>query len=103
MTNRFDFIRALRNKQNLTIEELAEKANVSVDLISRLERGDRDDISVVRLEKIMNALNLELGDIFGRSELDETSDKFITKFLRMNKTTQKQYATIFLEILELNE
>ncbi|AEV96008.1 helix-turn-helix domain-containing protein [Pediococcus claussenii] len=103
MTNRFDFIRALRNEQNLTIEELAEKANVSVDLISRLERGDRNDISVVRLEKIMNAFNLELGDIFGRSKLDDISDKFVTKFLQMNETNQRQYATIFLEILELNK
>lgn len=63
MAKRFEFIRNKRNEMGLTIEQLAKKANVSVDLISRLERGNRDDISISRLESILSVLGLKLGDV----------------------------------------
>ncbi len=50
MVKRFQFIRKNRKRKNLTIEQLAEKADVSIDLVARLERGEREDVSISKLE-----------------------------------------------------
>ncbi len=41
-----------RRSLNLTIEKLAERSGVSVSLISRMERGDVNNISVKKLTDI---------------------------------------------------
>lgn len=71
MVKRFQFIRKNRKRKNLTIEQLAEKADVSIDLVARLERGEREDVSISKLESILHALDLELGDVFKHSKLDK--------------------------------
>lgn len=101
MAKRFEFIRNKRNEMGLTIEQLAKKANVSVDLISRLERGNRDDISISRLESILSVLGLKLGDVSERSELDEKSNQFIKEFHLLNEQQREQYADIFMKIINL--
>lgn len=101
MAERFEFIRNKRNEMGLTIEQLAKKANVSVDLISRLERGNRDDISISRLESILSVLGLKLGDVSERSELDEKSNQFIKEFHLLNEQQREQYADIFMKIINL--
>lgn len=68
MVKRFQFIRKNRKRKNLTIEQLAEKADVSIDLVARLERGEREDVSISKLESILHALDLELGDVFKHSK-----------------------------------
>ncbi len=47
-------IREYRVKNNLTQEELAEKLNISVKYISRIENGSGG----VKLETLINAMNL---------------------------------------------
>ena len=101
MKKRFQFIREKRKKQNLTIEQLAEKADVSIDLVARLERGERDDISVSKLEKILAVLGMELGDVFKTSKLQENGNKFRTQFLKLKPELREKYAKIFLDIMEL--
>lgn len=103
MPSRFSFIRTLRTKKHLTIEQLAERADVSIDLIARLERGDRNDVSVSNLEKILHALGLKIGDVFERSNLDTSSEAFIKEFLEMDAESQKQYADLFLTIINMNK
>lgn len=48
----------LRNKADITQAQLAEKANLSIDSISRLERGDRAP-SLESLEAIASALGVD--------------------------------------------
>lgn len=99
MVGRFEYIRKYRIKNGLTIEDLAEKADVSVNLISRLELGNRNDISVVKLEKILNALNLELADVFQAKPLDVKKTEFFNQFQQLNKKEQETYADIFSQII----
>lgn len=99
MTGRFERIRKYRNYNKLTIEQLAEKADVSVNLISRLELGNRDDISVINLEKILNALDLNLSDFFEHEELDIKKTEFFNEFQKLTKKEQETYADIFKQIL----
>lgn len=57
-------IRDKRRSLGLTIEQLAEKADVSESLVSQLERGVNNNISINKLERISNAMNLKLADLF---------------------------------------
>jgi len=53
----------LRNEAGMTQAKLAEKSNLSIDLISRIERGDRAP-SLESIEKISLALNVSPVHLF---------------------------------------
>ncbi|ARW27499.1 hypothetical protein S100313_02098 (plasmid) [Pediococcus acidilactici] len=53
-----------RRSLNLTIEKLVERSGVSVSLISRMERGNVNNISVKKLTDIAQVLNMEVGNYF---------------------------------------
>ena len=53
----------LRNKAGMTQATLAARANLSLDLISRIERGERAP-SLESIEKISDALNVRCSDLF---------------------------------------
>ncbi len=55
-------ISQLRIKAGLTQAKLAEGADLSVDLISRIERGDRAP-SLESLEKLAGALNVDPAEL----------------------------------------
>lgn len=57
-------VKEYRVEQNLTQEELAEKANVSRYLISRIENGDDVNITKNTMLSIAKALNSNVSDIF---------------------------------------
>ena len=57
-------IRKRRKELGLTIEQLAEKADVSDGLISLIERGKLKDIKISNLIKITDALNIKLSNLF---------------------------------------
>lgn len=70
-------IRFLRKQNGLTQEELAEKSNLQYSYISGVEHGDRN-ISLLTLEKIINALEVTPEAIFSFSNIDlidEINDK----------------------------
>lgn len=56
-------VRAERIKQNLSQEELAEKAGVHRTYIGMIERAEKN-ITLETIEKICNALGLEIWQIF---------------------------------------
>ncbi|KRK50980.1 hypothetical protein FC97_GL001265 [Companilactobacillus kimchii DSM 13961 = JCM 10707] len=59
-------------------------------------------MSLSRLESILDALNLKLGDVFDQTELDEQSNQFVQAFYLMDSEKKKQYAKVFMEIIDLN-
>jgi len=52
----------LRNKAGITQASLAEKTNLSIDSISRIERGERAP-SLESIEKIANALKIRSSEL----------------------------------------
>ena len=56
-------IRAYRNKAGLTLEKLAEKADMSWPYLSEIERG-RENISLDKLARLARALNIALSQLF---------------------------------------
>ncbi|WP_125588401.1 helix-turn-helix domain-containing protein [Companilactobacillus jidongensis] len=61
-------IRDKRRSLGLTIEQLAEKADVSESLVSQLERGVNSNISLNKLDRISKAVNLKLPELFDEPE-----------------------------------
>lgn len=57
-------IRELRERKGMSQEMLSEKAGVSREIISRLETGRSDQTTVRTLEKISNALDEDIVNIF---------------------------------------
>ncbi len=53
----------LRDRAGMTQSKLAEVTNLSVDLISRIERGERAP-SLESIEKISKALGVRLSELF---------------------------------------
>lgn|SRR5699024_1047350 len=58
-------IRYYRIKQKLSQEKLAEKSNLSLNFISKLETGRIGNISLSKLLNICKALNIQLGKLVG--------------------------------------
>ena len=56
-------VRALRSAAGLTQEALAERANISVDFLSLIERG-RNSPSFENIESIASALGLPVVELF---------------------------------------
>jgi transcriptional regulator with XRE-family HTH domain len=63
-------IKDLRNRQRVTLKELAEKTGLTTSFLSQLER-DLTSPSVSSLEKIAQALNTKVGYFFEREEVKE--------------------------------
>ncbi len=56
-------LRGLRRGKNLTIKQLSEKTNLSTSLVSQIERAE-SAASISSLNKIVNALDIELKELF---------------------------------------
>ncbi|MBB5075020.1 helix-turn-helix domain-containing protein [Nonomuraea endophytica] len=59
-------LRRLRKKRGLTQPELARKAGVSLDLVSKLERDVRESMSWTSMIKLARALDVDPGYIAGK-------------------------------------
>lgn len=62
-------VRALREQRELTQQELAHRAGLAIQTVSRVERG-RIGLSVGRLADICRALAITLSDFFAGVDLE---------------------------------
>ncbi|NLR31621.1 helix-turn-helix domain-containing protein [Levilactobacillus tujiorum] len=91
-----------RQALDLTIEKLAEKAGVSVSLISRIERGELENISLKKLQAIASALNLTLSDFFTDDTLTGVHTLELLAYLKSLPEDQRETVSeSVLKILKL--
>lgn len=91
-----------RQALDLTIEKLAEKAGVSVSLISRIERGELENISLKKLQAIASALSLTLGDFFTDDTLTGVHTLELLAYLKSLPEDQRETVSeSVLKILKL--
>jgi DNA-binding XRE family transcriptional regulator len=62
-------IKRLRNDVLMTQDDLAAAAEVSTDLIRKLEQGRRHTASIGSLHRIAAALDVDLGELLGRESM----------------------------------
>ena len=85
-------IKELRNKQGLTQEELADRAELSKGFISQLER-DMTSPSIATLEDLLQCLGTTLGEFFNEEQEEEQivfteEDFFVKKDTELRNTIE---------------
>ena len=65
-------LRALRREHGLSRESLAERAELSVDLIAKLEQDRRTTCRIDSLRKLTNALDVEVTELIDTRERPST-------------------------------
>jgi len=95
-------IRERRRSLNLTIEQLAEKSGVSESFISRIERGEVDNVRIKKLNYIANALNMQLSDFFTDSNLSDIYTLDLIKYLsNLPEDERKRVSEVLLKVINL--
>lgn len=72
MNNR---LREVREEEGISQEELARKSTVSRTIISELENQKTEVITNITLEKLANALNRKVTDIFFIEQVQHNEQK----------------------------
>lgn len=72
MNNR---LREVREEEEISQEELARKSTVSRTIISELENQKTEVITNITLEKLANALNRKVTDIFFIEQVQHNEQK----------------------------
>ena len=99
-------IKQVRKESGLTQEELAEKSDLSVNFISRIERTDNQNISWKNIEAIAEALGLSTIE---RLQVNENRQRhrglYLTKLMRileeMNELEAEELSKNIIDIIEL--
>ncbi len=101
-------IRNLRVKYKLTQEQLAEKSDLSVNFISKLERDKKTNISIDKLLKICSVFEITVPEFLDEknnisiSELSPSTIKLINELRNLDSIKQeklsKSILTIFSEL-----
>lgn len=97
-----DRIRNIRRERGLSQEELAHLSSLHSTYIGQIERGEKN-ITIESLEKVTNALNISLDELFRYIEPSyKDSDKFILNQI-INKLQSKtlEQQKLLLKLIEL--
>ena len=86
-------IKALRETNKLTQSELAEAADLSLNFIARIERGEAIP-SLVTLDKLAKALGMELHDLLNFKEQSSAKQRSPAKLIELyNRELIKQLSS----------
>ncbi|MCL5104315.1 MAG: helix-turn-helix domain-containing protein [Armatimonadetes bacterium] len=75
-------IKWMREERKLSMRELASKANLAVSYISKIEAGNACP-TVMSLQKILDAMNLDIYEFFLNKHDDDPSERIVFKRSRM--------------------
>lgn len=100
-TNISKLIRKKRRLEGLTVQQLAERADVSISLISKLERNILTTINLDKLESIATALNLDLSDLFSMPQVDEFTQSVISYLLALPEDERRELSEALLKIMNV--
>jgi transcriptional regulator with XRE-family HTH domain len=98
-----DRIRLIRTERGLSIEELAEKADVNTTNLGRIERGETIP-KLDSIEKIINALDITFEELFKHiqtttettnGENDNNIALLINRLNNLNPSEQKEVLSLF--------
>lgn len=94
-------IRKLRQAANLTQEEMSELVSIDTSSLAKIERGERSNIKINTLEKIISGLGMIPKDFFDFSEVDFSKEKLFLLQLQtmLDGMTEEEKLTL-LQIFE---
>lgn len=102
-------VREMRQLNQVTQEQLAEKSGLSVNFISRIERSTNQNVSLKNLELIATALGSSTVELLSWNHRDSQDkdypylDKLISKLKGMNSSKAEELCKNFINIVDLTE
>ena len=79
-------IRETRQARNITMEDLANRVDISYVSLSALERNTQDDIKAFTLYSLLKELDIDSSVIFGGNELSKEKLKIFKNISSLNKS-----------------
>ncbi|WP_436667677.1 helix-turn-helix domain-containing protein [Latilactobacillus sakei] len=93
-------IRKYRIQQNITMEQLAEAADISVSFLSKFERQELTNISVEVLNRIATALGIEIADFFKHPSITSSHGLILVKYLEtLTESKQEDISEALLKLI----
>ncbi|MEK6647614.1 MAG: helix-turn-helix transcriptional regulator [Candidatus Firestonebacteria bacterium] len=93
-------IKYLRTEQNLTQEKLSEKTNLHNSYIGLIERGNKSP-SLDTLQKIANALNVSLADLFIEESIRENKNRKHRELFNIIKNKSSKQIDTLIKIAKI--
>jgi transcriptional regulator with XRE-family HTH domain len=87
-------LNALRRRAGLSIRQLAGRSGVSAGMISFIERG-KTSPSLATLQKILHALDTDLGTFFSGGREDQAGPVFLREQMKTVHDDTRAYALVF--------
>lgn len=101
-------IQTMRKDFHLTQEQLAEAASLDVSSIAKIERGERSNIKINTLEKIVDAFGLSMSSFFKVSKATKEIDALDLELKRFKITLsqipdekRQEYLKLFEAIVKI--
>lgn len=99
-------ITEIRNIKGISLSKLAAKANISKGYLSNIESGIKENPSTEMLEKIANALDVNISDLFdnkpSEDKLDILEDDMKILFSKAQKLSKEDRKKV-LKMMEIFE
>lgn len=92
-------IRKERKRQLLTIEQLAERADITDNFLGKIERGEGMP-SLPTIDSIACALNVSIDELKGSTAF-QTERKFISSLIELNSLSEENKER-FIEFISTN-
>ncbi|WP_242362063.1 helix-turn-helix domain-containing protein [Limosilactobacillus antri] len=93
-------IRKIRQELHMTQEQLADKADLSLNFISKLERSASQNLSLENASKIAKALNIRLADLIDDREKNSDVEQLNYLLSQLSNESQSELATSFSLIVK---
>jgi len=83
-------LRSLRRAKDMTQEQVAERAGLSLQSVGEIERG-RGNPTLVNVERLSDALDVELTELFDLGDVKMTREQAVQEILaRLEGATEEQ-------------
>lgn len=97
-------IKQLRQKKGLTQFEFAEKSDISVSLLAKVETGQLDNITLSTLTKIAKASDVTVATLLSEKKpQDFELEVLINQISNLTKKKRTKLISIFNEILSFSK
>lgn len=97
-------IQSIRKERGLTQEELAERSNLSVNYISKIERTEEQNITLRSLLLVANALTIDMGEILLTAPSREMggfyTNMLVDKLVELDPKIADNISKKILELIE---
>ena len=102
-------IAAERRKQNMTQEQLAEASDITINYLSKVERGASKQVSAITLSSIAKALNVSIDSLINKEnsknlrEIGPKQQQLKSYLNSLNYTDRENLSDHILKILTFHQ